>query len=259
MLKKICGLILLALSAACAGSDEVEDLEQLAIAYNAPVTPNYQFGTQTGSSRQRCNRISSGQVCSVPDSRTQSYCVDFPLRDDIEADIHTEMAGLANSLGWSFPQNIVGGACDIATAKLQFTLSATGGSLTSDVKDYVNVVFKGVTQLTENELPGEATVIGNIQKHAQCEIRIDQDDILAKGTTTQQDRNGWRHAAKNGVLKCLGIGSYGTGAGGGRGSRNLFDPNIGTTFITGGELCMLQAFNPVSNGNFANASTCSSD
>lgn len=252
--------VVLTLSLACGAATEQDlDFGQEGFAYNAPVTPGYQFGTQTGTSRQRCNRTSTGQVCSIPDSRTLSYCVDFPLNDYITDYIHAEMATVASQIGWSFPQNIVGGSCDIANAKLQFTLSATGGSLTSDVKDYVNVLFKGVTQLTENELPGEATVIGNIQKHSQCEIRIDQDDILAKGTSNVQDQNGSRHAVKNGLLKCLGIGSYGTGAGGGRATRNLFDPGVGTVFMTGGEACVLAAYNPVNNGNFANAGTCSSD
>jgi hypothetical protein len=250
-----------ALLLACSGEDfgTEEEFGQAEQAYNAPVSPNYQFGTQTGSSRQRCNRTSTSQVCSIPHSRTLNYCVDFPLNDYITDYIHAEMAALPAQIGWSFSQNIVDGECEVASANLQFTLSATGGSLTNNVKDYVNVLFKNTTSLTENELPGEATVIGNVQKHTQCEIRIDQDDILAKGTSTTQDQNGSRHAVKNGLLKCLGIGAYGTGAGGGRATRNLFDPSIGTVFMTGGEVCMLQAYNPANNGNFANAGTCSSD
>lgn len=250
-------LLLVAVLAGCAGTDErigETELVQFEQAYNAPVSPNFQYGTKTGSTRQRCDRSSTSQVCSIPDSRTQSYCVDFPLGVDIENDIIADVAAIGSATGWTFTK-----VADCGSAKIQFSLSATGssGTASNDVKDYATSVFSGITSLTENEVAGEATVFGNYQKHSSCNARIDKDDILAKGTSAAQDRNGWRHATMHAFLACLGIGGRTINAN--IASRNSFSLNTTAFALSTGEDCVLSAYNPVNNGNFANAGTCASD
>lgn len=257
MPKRIFALLLCCLVAACGAPIDDDDDEEIGTShqtYNAPVSPNYQLGTQTGSARQRCNRTASGQVCSIPHSRTLKYCVDFPLGAAIESDIVGDTAARAGAIGWTFTK-----VADCGDANIQFSLSSVGasGTASNDVKDYVTVLFSNTTSLSENELPGEAEVVGQYQKHTSCNVRIDKDDILAKGTSNSQDQNGWRHAAMNGLGKCIGIGGRTINAQ--ISSRNLFDLNTIAVALSPGEDCVLSGYSPINNGNFFNAGTCSTD
>lgn len=246
--------------------DEYGELAQLEQAYNAPVTVNSQFGTQTGSDRGRCNRTSSGQVCSVPSFHNISYCAQnagFTPALGTESRIHVLMNAMDSLLTTrtvSQPLDLFG-ICDATAANVLFSKAAVGtsGTASNDIKNYSTNSFDSPVALTEVGLPGEPAVVGQYQKHVRCIIGVDETDIFAKGTNATQDQRYLDHAVVNALSACLGKGRVsGVSAFNRATSRDMSSTHANDTF-TAGELCQLNAYNAVNNGNFANSGNCGND
>lgn len=243
---------------------EAEELGQSEQAFNAPVTVNSQFGTQTGSARNRCNRTSSGQVCSVPSFHNVLWCNDPNFGEVARSRVTVLMNALDTLLTtrtFSQPETLPFGLCDFQAANIVFTRSAVGssGTASNDIANYSRPDFQGVVGLTENGQPGEPAVVGSYQSHSRCDIRIDEADIFAKGTNATQDQRYLDHAVVNGVIACLGKGRTTGVSAFNRAMQHDMSSTHANDTLTAGELCQLNSYNAVNNGNFANAGNCGND
>jgi hypothetical protein len=271
MVKK---LFLALLLVACAGGDEwaeTEELGELEEPFRGKNTPSFQYGTQTGGDKAKCNKTSTGQVCSIPAQRNWTYCIQSSpggsgfsgaVRTRIESDL-TALDTSLGTLGWDIVNDgdiLFGSCCDTCTLSGQppkiVILNANvgaSGSASNDVKDYAAVSFGGTQALTEG-----SGVVGQYQSHSKCTISINETDILAKGTNATQDNNGVDHALLHGMMACLGIGARTTSSG--LASRRLFQPSTTATNVSTGESCQLNEHTLSDPGQY-NLKTpqCSSD
>lgn len=272
-MKKSFGLLFGLLAFGCSAVDEEYEFEaeaefgEVSQAYNAPVTVNSQFGTQTGSARNRCDRTSSGQVCSVPHYNNVVICYD-DTPGALSASTKSRINVLITALDGLLTTRTVGGApldifgqpdCTQANTWIVKANVGSSGTASNDIGDYSRPDFNFTSGLTENGLPGEAAVVGQYQKHQQCVIRVDETDILAKGTNATQDQRMLDHAFVNAFAGCIGKGRVsGVSAFNRATSRDVSLTHNNDTF-TNGELCQMNAWNSVNNGNFANAGNCGND
>jgi hypothetical protein len=245
--------------------DDYSDLGQAEQPFHGKRTPSFQYGTRTATSRQKCDRSSTGQVCAIPPSKTLTYCVEpagTVLANWTNAErnrVSAIIEGLDAISDFTLnPVDSFGFSCLSLSPQpqvLAFT-SSTGSSGTgsSDVKDYAHSGMFNFTDLTEG-----AGIVGAYQTWGGCEIRLDIVDIRAKGTSATQDNNGVDHAAAHTLMACLGIG--GRSGDGGRASRNLFNPATTATNVSTGEACQMTGFTLSSPGQFNNSLTgdCASD
>lgn len=259
------------LLAIIACSDAVPEdvaLGEVAQAYNAPVTLNSQFGTRTATNRNRCDRSSSGQVCTIPDFHDVLYCVSNvspQFAGSTRSRIHTLMSAMDSLLTTRsiFQPLDVFGQCIETDADVVFVKSAVGSSGTgsNDIQNYSRADFTNTTGLTENGLPGEPAVVGQYQTHGRCNIRIDENDILAKGSNATQDQRYLDHAVLNAFVTCLGKGRIPGDSliNFNRAMQHPMSSTHANDAFTSGELCQLNSYNNSNNGNFANAGNCGND
>jgi hypothetical protein len=252
---------------ACGGeSYEDEELGTVEEAYNAPVTVNSQFGTQTGTSRDRCNRTSSGQVCSVPSYNDVIIC--YENANSFAAASVSRIGQLITALDGLLTTRTVGGApidifgqpdCTQANTWIRKVGVGSSGAGSNDIANYSRPVFNFTTGLTENGLPGEPAVVGQYQKHAQCVIEVDENDILTKGTDANQERRYLDHAFVNAFAGCIGKGRVSGVSAFNRATQHDMSSTHNNDTFTTGELCQMNSWNNVNNGNFANAGNCGND
>jgi hypothetical protein len=246
-------LALLALFAACgAPSDDLfpeepgdsgEELGSLGQPVLAFDTPSFRFGAQTSNTAQRCSKTSTSQVCTVPSSKVVNYFIPtsgggsftFSERDQITGAIG-QIDGLIN---WSFTQ-----VTDIQDADYVFSAIAVPGNLSSNIEGYVRANRTFAENLSDNGLPG------SFQRHEGCVIAIDKTDIYNKGANATQDGALFYHAALNGPLKCMGIGSRTDTGASNKGSQRQVQFFSGLRgALTSGEVCALNAFVPAGQGS----------
>lgn len=255
-MKQVIALLVTAMLFACGGEPDdmfVDDeFGTLAQGMSGANTPTATYGTQTGTARQRCSQTATGQVCSVPASKTMTYCVErFPNSNGFTnpeiIDANSFIEFLDGIQGWTFnptPLNPQGSCAQpggqFADIYLQSGPVGSSGTASNNIKDYSTVSFIGtITNLTEG-----ASVVGQRQSHTKCTITIDRTDILAKGGSSAS--NVMSHAVAHAVLGCLGIGGRGDD------SRPLASKATVTTglvnnTLTAAEVCQLQ--NYVSSGS----------
>lgn len=254
----------------CSAADEDDEIEfgEASQAYNAPVTPLHQFGTRTSTNRNRCDRSTSGQVCSVPSYNDVVLCFDDTpgaLTSTTKSRINVLMAALDGLLTTRTvggpPIDIFGQPQCSGFANTWVTKTSVGSSGTASnfIDDYSRPDFNFTSGLTENALPGEPAVVGQYQKHQGCTIRLDETDIYAKGTSAAQDQSYLDHAFTNAFAGCLGIGRTDPGAGFNRLTQHTMSSTHNNDTFATGELCSLNAWNFSNNGNFANAGLCGND
>jgi hypothetical protein len=262
------GWVVVGLGGCGAAPDDDElfgELDQLEQPMSAPFTPSFQMGTQTGSTRQRCNKTASGQVCVVPPNKSLRYCINRnlelnPFTDAEYTRIKSMITQIDGISGWTFTE-VNAQQCFELPVDLVVIAGSVGssGTASNDVKDYglprfvtVGGLDGGLVDMTES-----AGVVGQYQKWTVCRAIVDRVDILAKGTSTTQDDNGVDHAAAHAILGCLGMG--GRTGDGGRASRNLFNPATTATVISSGESCTLAAFTSGTPTVWNNTGNCPSD
>jgi hypothetical protein len=241
-------------------TDELGELEQ---EFRGKETPNFQYGTRTGITKQRCDKTTAGQVCAIPPSKTLTYCINLgPITGGSAATAftgseHARIAAIIEGFdgGSDFALNILGvDECMFATdMSISKAAVGTSGTASNEIKDYATTTMTGMTGLTEG-----AGVVGSYQTWTQCNWNIDMVDILAKGTSSTQDNNGLDHAAKNSLLGCLGVGRRSTNPGG-LGSRNLVNMAIAQTGVSAGEACSLTGFTLSDPGQYNLNPDCPSD
>jgi hypothetical protein len=248
--------------------DEALALGTLEQGYNAPVTLNTQFGTQTGSSRQKCNRTSSGQVCSFLRTRQPNICLEtfgpngFSAQDAVYAQtgairVDSGLSGYA--FQWLPAIDTFG--CVWGNEHIIIKAASVGQSGTgnSNAHNYSTSAFSDINQLTENPLPGEAPVVGSYQSHGECVAYVDVFDLKAKGTTAAEDQRLIENAAAWAVAGCLGVGGSSQISSSTRITKSLLNGNLTNTVFSAGEQCQANAFANTSNGNWFNAGNCGND
>jgi len=267
---KIASILALALTVACGGADNGElfddadaggdELGSVEQAYNAPTTFSAQFGVRTASNRDRCDLTNNAQVCSIPSFHDVKWYADPALQNSTESRIEFLMGNLDTLLTTrTFTKQ-----SNNAPANLTILKASVGSSGTSsnNIDDYSRPDFTGtITNLDEVDLPGYPAVAGNYQTHGKCTVRLDETDILAKGTDATQDQRYLDHAIVNGVIACLGRGRI-PGSSLAPLNRVMQHPMSAThanDALTRGELCQLNSVNPVANGKFSNTSSCGND
>ncbi len=257
------------------GGDELGSVEQ---AIQGKTTTTYQFGTQTGSSRQRCNKTSSGQVCEVPNTLTLKVCTTPRVGSALGGTAQTagneavnELNGIAN-FAFNFPGASLGvldGLCDLTDnqpengggtdANIMVSKGSTGtGTASNQVKDYVNVSY--ILGNATSNLAEAAGVVGQYKSHQMCSIVVDVDRLQAKGTDATQDHNLVFHAVASALLNCAGMGFDPlASATGGRYLRPNLNGAIDVAQLSTGEFCQANAYLTAPAGTYANGTACSAD
>lgn len=253
--------------AACSGEYEgeeyleEEELGTLEEGLSAPASPSFQLGTRNASNQARCNTTSTGQVCQVPSTKNQIQCGYFhTVIPGMFGTASAEVISAFDALsGWSFPvADQLFFSCNAAQVDKRIEWSTqpsgcgTSGSASNDINNYVCVTFGPGTGLTEG-----AGVVGNYTKHSYCRIRVDIDEIRAKGTTDTADVNMFKHALGHGFAKCLGLGNRSTVSSTWTRAQ-MSSGAIGP--LTAGEQCVLNNFSDGSPTTFSLAPVpCTSD
>lgn len=254
-------LLGLALCFACGSVDESPlfdapdggEVGQAEFRMSAPETPSYQFGSRTGSGHAKCDKTSSGQVCSVIDTKDIVYCNSFEtgLNGTGQIEVENSFTAIRSALsgtGWAFNPSALGfinPTCIDNDVELYFQKAAVGasGSASSNIKDYVDVSFGLVAGLTEG-----SGVVGQYQRHGTCLVKLDEVDIMAKGANATEDTRYYARAIRHGIALCLGSGAAATS------STNFTNtsmpaspPPLPPTAFTAGEFCQLNSLSVGSN------------
>jgi hypothetical protein len=275
MIRNIKALLAFGFVLACGGyegdelfdepGDAGSDLGQVEQGYSAPVTPSFQLGTQTASSKRRCNKTSSGQVCSVLDHKNPKICTmgstaSVPAQAFSSGDttrVQNEVSGLDSLLStWAFTQTTdVGFGCASGTTVVIFKGAVgSSGAGSNNINDYMQLTLSGSVGLTEG-----AGVVGSYVKHAGCNIKVDVTDINAKepSDTTRRNRL-FAHAVRKGLAGCLGAGGRTDGSAF-TATRETISPSNDYGYSTG-EICAINAYDSTNNGNFSlSANSCAND
>lgn len=257
-----------ALLAACGSEDDwlPSDLGTLEQGFGGKVTPTYQHGTRTGSTRMACDKVTSSQVCAVPPATNMTYCIHTmgsgQLFSAAEATlIRNEIEAFdATRPNWTLTETLLTN-CAGFTGHIPFFANAVGssGTSSSNVNDYGKIgSFGTLTNLTEG-----SGVVGSYQSWSKCTINIDRVDILAKGANQVQDDLGLEHAALHSFFGCLGIGGKDSGPSD-YASRILFNPasmvQPEADQPSPGENCQLNAYSLSEDGKyFQLAPDCTTD
>lgn len=263
MLKKICGLILLALSAACSGSDEepeaYEELDELEQEFIALNSANKQFGSQTGSPHRSANKTSTGQVVSIP--RFKKIQV---VRDDTGTWTEVQRVNMQSVVGaldakytdWDFSIVNYTAPADPNAVRVFVTNQTVSGSAGSNIDLYSDIAFGGTVQLTEGQNGGLPK--GQYQSHASCDLKIDRDKTMGKGSTTLEDGRMMHHVFGNGIVVCMGVGTNDTANG--QYSQRPIDLTQFLGAGTNGEACRASvAINNTTDFSIQTASACAGD
>lgn len=289
MLKKICGILILALSAACSGSEgtsssdiqpyadeeqalreglpPLDTFEEIDIgtaeqALGAKNSTTYQYGTRTASSGLACNKTSTGQVCYVPSgtgltgtaaSKTITWRL-TPLHGFSATEqtaIQNAVTALDNTLSaWTFSlTTAAAGHIQLANA------SASGSSSSNNIDAFVQTEYANLQNLTEG-----AGVVGAYQSSASCLIRLDIADIVARGAVEEAKVAGNQgeegklrtHAILSGLQKCIGLGTRDdAGSAGNYIDRTLVFPGpLFRPLQTAGDQCRANSYDPSSVANY---------
>lgn len=255
-MKNLITISIAALLAACSGSQE--DFESLELgqtdqAYTAKVTNNYQFGTQTAAAHRQCNRTSSAQVCSVPKTKTFTYCINSGFTNSEIATISAtvqEFDSILSTWSFTYESDLFTGQC-LLTNTLQFSKGACGQSGTSSgkIENYGCVSYSGTTNLTEGAIGDDP--VGNYQAHGFANAKIDITDIDAKFSTASARTNAKKHAVGFAMLSSIGLGSRNDGASNTFYSRSdIADFPLG--ILTAGEDCRAESFSTANKVDYSN-------
>lgn len=236
-------------------ADEQGELGQVAEAFGAKNTFTYQYGTRTSTNRSRCDGVSSGQVCSVPGgtgltgtaaakSATWRFTPFHGLTSAEQTAVTNAMTVLDNTLSaWSLPFTTA------SSGVLQFAkASATGASTSNNIDAFVHNSFDVVNELDEG-----AGVDGHYQTHTGCVIRLDIDDINARGGTATEIGILRTHAILSGAMKCLGLGMRDDATSANTYiDRTLVIPGpLFRPLMTAGDQCQANSYDPFSTqGSF---------
>lgn len=282
MLKKICGILILCLSAACAGSDNVAsdiqpyadeeqalrdglppldttDIGKAEQALGAKNSATYQYGTRTASSGLACNKTSTGQICYVPQGTGMTGSVSSktitwrltPLHGfnaDEQTGITNAVTALDNTLSaWTFSLTTgASGHIQLANA------SASGSSSSNNIDAFVQPEYANLQNLTEG-----AGVVGSYQSSASCVVRVDIADINARAALEEAKVAGNQnevgklrtHAILSGLMKCIGLGARDdAGSVGHYIDRTLVFPGpLFRPVQTAGDQCRANSYDPFNN------------
>jgi hypothetical protein len=250
------GLLALACGADTGDGGEYTDLDTAEQEFSGHVTDSFQFGTRTASNQRRCDRVTVGQICTVFDDLTPTWCSASTGTGAFTSDDRTQLTNVVGGLdslltNWAFTQQ--GSGC---SAPIAFRKAVVSGSLTFDIRNYVSVQLGVGSSLTEG-----SGVVGQYQSHSTCLISIDVDDINARAPSDLNQRNRlFRHAARHGLNKCLGLG--GRAGSPNTSTREVVQsvPGASDFFWTNAELCQLNGFSLSGSGQyFHDTPDCSGD
>lgn len=228
-----------------------DDLGSVAQPFGAKVTPSFQFGTRNVAPRQRCDRASSGQVCLIPPKKTLSWCSATGFTQGFANDVIDGVNILDAVPGWSFPlADTVFTPCVSSTHEIEINIQSDGcgtsGTAGNNIQDYVCNDFTSLTSLTEG-----AGVVGNYQSWGLCKVKIDMNQILAKGASDAIDHNFFKHALQHGLEACVAVGAR-PGLASTYASRTAMNGNTPVTALSPGETCAMQSYTLSVPGQFFN-------
>lgn len=260
-MKNLLSLLLISLLSACSGEIDDEgnlvDIDQIQQAYAANTTNNFQFGTRTAASHRQCDRTSTGQVCSVPSTKSITYCIDSGFTQADYNLVSNEIRLLDDALsGWTFTfeNDLFTGACLLSTfLVIKPGSCGTSGTSPTGIENYGCATLSSTTNLTEGVNGNDP--VGSYQKHSLSRGTVDITDINAKYSNASQREFAKRHAIKFILLSTVGLGSRTDGAANTFGSRSQI-ANFSLGLLTAGEKCRLGTFNSSNNGDFSNLVLC---
>lgn len=228
------------------------ELVQLGQPMSAPVTPTFQIGTRTSSSRMRCDRSTSGQVCQIPPTKSIAWCGGAPL--PYSADLQPVVDIFDAVSGWTYTFGNTS-CSSFFNIKVQTQADGCGsnGTGSNNINDYVCTTFNNTTSLTEG-----SGVVGQYQRSDNCTVKIDDQQITAKVSDADGRRRLFRHAWAHGLAECVGLGGRNSVASN-HATRVDINSSVERTSLTSGEVCTLQNYSTSSNTTFSNSGTCASD
>lgn len=250
-MKNLIKILTITLLCACGGYDsEHIDLGQYEQPYSARVTTNYQFGSQTATAHKQCDRVSSGQVCSVPAFKTIEVGGDASLTIGNLLEMSTVINRLDAATNFDVHAVSIGNPPAPNTVRLILSVGAVSGTLSSNIEGYSSVTFVSTTGLTEGV--ADADPVGQYQKHGACTGKLDTTDINNKGTNATEDINLFRHAVGHAIEACMGLGSRDDAGANAVYSRRTVIPGTDLGGMTAGETCRANSYSTTNNGDFSN-------
>lgn len=258
-MNKLFSILSLGLALSCADAADMTDadIQELEQDYTAPNSTNYQFGVRTTASHRQCDKVSTGQVCSVPKTKAIKWCINPGFTNE-EINI---ISGIVNSYDtalstWTFTydSDVVTGLCK-GTNNLQFTPGACGvsGSASNEISDYVCTTFTGVTNLTEGVIGSDP--VGSYQAHSLALSKIDIAGINPKYAVGSPRNNAKKHATAYGVLTAIGLGGRTDASANNFASKNVISP-LAVGLLTAGEQCRANNFQINNSTDFSVNSVC---
>lgn len=226
------------------------DIGTLSEGYSARYTSNYQLGVRSSGSRIQCDRVTTGEVCSVLrniglNPRNVSYYIDPGSFTGTEMDeIRKAVEDIDTALtNWNFNEVP---DYDPWPALFFNDLPCAGSSTSSSIAAFscVNLESTG-ENLTEG-----AGVVGTYTTHNSAIVHLDMDDILARASNSLQILYLIRHATGHGALAGIGLGGRLDVNASGFFSRMAVDPNWSGAALSTGEKCRLESYSSVGDGTF---------
>lgn len=227
------------------------DLGQLEQQYSARFTSNYQLGVRPTSTGRQCDRVSSGQVCSVPLHKTIEVITSYTPTFQESANLFTLRQQYDDASNFSYPFAISTDPPAPNSTRLFITKGAIGGTGTNAITDYARVTTYGSPNaLTEGVVDGDP--VGNYQTHGYCICTFDAADIEAKTSDPTERSRLQKHAFAVCFSECSGLGLKAEASG--AYSQTTINLTSNLSVLTPGEACRMNSYNNTANGDFSNQS-----
>lgn len=250
------------------GGDELGQVEQ---AYGAKESATTQFGTQAAG--MRCNKTSTGQVCSFLRAKpTVRVCVDHTL-DEIPVgapnpltSLESAWAGAAaarvdaatSSYSFDYMYSDAGFGCATTGASGNHIVirnaALAGPSSSNNVNDFAKPVFSDTTGLSEG-----SGVVGSYQSAGNCIVHFDAEKCAAKGLSSAEDERFCANAAGFAIAGCLGMGGQNV-AQGQRITRATMNGGTFNDVFSTAEQCQLTSVQLTNDGTWVETTpACNGD
>lgn len=248
-------LLCLSLIACGAAEDEwlTDELGEVGQAATAKGSDNLLYGTTTSGARLQCNRTSTGQVCTMPNTKNPTYCIEFGsgITNNQASQIRGAFSAFDTALSsWTFTDAAPAGVQNCGTLNPVPTVIvnklACSGTLSSNIEGYSCANLTFVDSLSDVGIPG------SFQRHSNGVIHLDYVDILNKGANATEDDRLSFHAILHGISAWIGQGSRSDSLAAGFASERAVTPfRASRSALRTGEDCRAESYLPgASSGNF---------
>lgn len=225
------------------------ELGALGQSYASKFTADYQMGVDSSHNRMQCGRTNPFQSCSVMTTKTVTFFIDpagfGPPGTGFNDEIFKYVDQLRAQISPEWTVNEVFSSTPTPTFRF-VNASCSGSSTSNNISSFSCVTLDG----TGANLAEGTGVVGSYTTHSGAQLRIDMDDINARGITTIEELRLLRHAAGHCTLAGFGSGGRTDTGANSFASRMLVDVNFSPATISSGEKCRLKSYISTNNSAF---------